>query len=183
MKFDHHALMHGKDYDGRDLTGWLAQEKFDGFRAFWNGFELRSRQGEKFAAPQWFFDGLPSTPLDGELYLGRGRLSELNAMVWNPESPLWKEALFVIFDAPTAEGGIVDRLLSIGALPLTAAIGPIFKVSASISEQLTALLITGGEGYMLRDPNAPYKRGRTDRLLKLNSVHNLPASFASSSLM
>jgi len=30
-------MMNGTDWTGQDVTGWIVQEKFDGFRAFWTG--------------------------------------------------------------------------------------------------------------------------------------------------
>ncbi len=31
-----------------------------------------SRQGNTFVAPEWFVEGLPTDPLDGELWMARG---------------------------------------------------------------------------------------------------------------
>ena len=40
-------------------------------RAYWDGKQFLSRQGNLFHAPDWFVEQLPETPLDGELWLGR----------------------------------------------------------------------------------------------------------------
>ena len=37
-----------------NVDGWLASEKLDGMRAFWDGSELLSRNGKRIAAPDWF---------------------------------------------------------------------------------------------------------------------------------
>ena len=169
MTFDHHELMHGRDFAGQDVSGWLAQEKFRGFRACWNCTELRSRQGEKFSAPDWFIAGLPAAPLDAELYLGPNRESQLNGMVWNRNSPLWREARLMVFDAPMATGGILERLASVHHDCAQVTIADVFTVGPDIGERLAALLAAGGEGFMLREPDAPYTRGRSKSLLKLKS--------------
>ncbi len=54
-----------------DLAGWWMSEKLDGVRAHWDGRALISRLGNPFHAPDWFLAGLPPTPLDGELWIGR----------------------------------------------------------------------------------------------------------------
>ena len=169
MTFDHHALMHGRDYAGQDVTGWLAQEKFNGWRALWTGERLLTRQGERLLAPEWFTAGLPSHPLDCELHLGRGRLVEIQRVAWNRNSPLWREARLMVFDAPLAAGGIRERMASITHACEHAEVADVFAVGQDIGERLTVLLAAGGEGYMLREPSAPYRRGRTSSLIKLKS--------------
>ena len=57
-------MMNGTDYAGQDVTGWIIQEKFDGFRAFWTGSRLIARSGATINAPAWFTAELPAMPLD-----------------------------------------------------------------------------------------------------------------------
>ena len=66
-------VMLADKYDERrlDPTGWLLSEKLDGVRAYWDGADFYSRNGNAFPAPAWFKQGLPATPLDGELWAGR----------------------------------------------------------------------------------------------------------------
>jgi DNA ligase-1 len=47
------------------LTDWWMSEKLDGVRAYWDGSQFLSRQGNTFHAPDWFIEHLPKTPLDG----------------------------------------------------------------------------------------------------------------------
>jgi DNA ligase-1 len=59
-------------WDGvEDPVGWWMSEKLDGVRAYWDGNALTSRLGNPFQVPEWFLAGLPSTPLDGELWADR----------------------------------------------------------------------------------------------------------------
>ncbi len=53
-----------------DLTDWWMSEKLDGVRAYWDGRQFISRQGNIYHAPDFFTAGLPDAPLDGELWLG-----------------------------------------------------------------------------------------------------------------
>src|SRR5262245_61120536 len=54
-----------------DLSGWWMSEKLDGVRAYWDGKQFLSRQGNLYHAPAWFTAGLPEVPLDGELWIDR----------------------------------------------------------------------------------------------------------------
>src|SRR5580658_1746325 len=47
-----------------DLTGWWMSEKLDGVRAYWDGKQFLSRQGNLYHAPDWFVAGLPDVALD-----------------------------------------------------------------------------------------------------------------------
>ena len=46
-------------------------EKLDGVRAYWDGHNFYSRNGNQFPAPDWFKEHMPSCELDGELWAGR----------------------------------------------------------------------------------------------------------------
>ena len=64
-----------------DPTGWLLSEKLDGVRAFFDGRQFLSRQGNLFHAPDWFRTGLPDVPLNGELWLGRKKFQRTVSIV------------------------------------------------------------------------------------------------------
>ena len=108
----HKDLMHGQDYAGQTVAGWLLQEKLDGLRALWTGSALITRSGNRFNAPDWFTAGLPSTLLDGELYAGRGTLRRLAGRLVSARSSAdedWRGVTFNVFDAPNSRGGYVER--------------------------------------------------------------------------
>src|SRR5688500_3311306 len=42
-----------------DLAGWWMSEKLDGVRAYWDGKQFISRQGNLYHAPDWFAAALP----------------------------------------------------------------------------------------------------------------------------
>src|SRR5438309_1165168 len=84
-----------------DLTGWWMSEKLDGVRAYWTGQKFLSRQGNEFLAPEYFVAGLPTFPLDGELWVGRGMFQKTVSIVRRQDKGSgWKELRYMIFDAP-----------------------------------------------------------------------------------
>lgn len=85
-----------------DPSNWLLSEKLDGIRCLWTGKALYTRDGTRLAVPAYFVRGFPSSPLDGELYLGRGRYTELVNILLNKEreDSDWLSITFVVLDAP-----------------------------------------------------------------------------------
>ena len=79
-------------------------EKLDGVRALWDGTQLRFRSGRVVAAPAGVPSRLPRTPLDGELWLARGRFDELSGLVRraSPDDALWRELRYMLFELPGA---------------------------------------------------------------------------------
>jgi hypothetical protein len=67
-----------------DPARCFVSEKYDGVRALWDGRVLRHRSGRAVSAPPSFIASLPAVPLDGELWLGRGRFDALSARVGAP---------------------------------------------------------------------------------------------------
>jgi len=105
-------LLLAESWDGvLDPKGWLLSEKLDGVRAYWDGKQFISRQGNLYHAPDWFVKSLPNVPLDGELWLGRKAFQRAVSIVRRQDkSDLWKEMTYIVFDAPTLEKGFEDRL-------------------------------------------------------------------------
>lgn len=66
-------LQKAKNYDNskHNITNWYMSEKLDGIRAYWNGKELLSKNGNKIYAPSWFTKDFPPFELDGELWTKR----------------------------------------------------------------------------------------------------------------
>jgi DNA ligase-1 len=63
---------------------------------------LWSRYGNPIMAPDWFLNTLPCTPLDGELWAGRGNFQKVMSCVRKdkPVDEQWKEITYGIFGAP-----------------------------------------------------------------------------------
>ena len=89
-----------------DPARCFVSEKYDGVRALWDGRVLRHRSGRQVSAPRSFIATLPDAPLDGELWLGRGRFDALSARVRRtaPDEREWREVRYMVFDTPV--GGV-----------------------------------------------------------------------------
>ncbi|WP_296540867.1 DNA ligase [Rhodoferax sp.] len=174
------ALMHAKLWPaGLDPKPYLVSEKLDGVRAVWDGHNLRFRSGLPIAAPGWFTAGLPKTPLDGELWLGRGRFDELSGTVRKkvPVEAEWRQLRYMIFDLPGAVGSFAERTARITAILAQARqpwLQAVAQTQVSHADSLQALLNQtvkeGGEGLVLHRANALWSPGRSDALLKLKPM-------------
>lgn len=167
-----------KNYDGRDLAGWVMSEKFDGVRAIWDGKKLKSRQGKEFCAPKSFISQLPPFGIDGELWAGYGSF-EKSASITARCDEDWGELEFLVFDAPEASGDLSARLAGLKDF-LAKNQGSQIKIIEQIKikntkeafEYLDKITAKGGEGVVVRDPSAPYKNGRQDSIMKLKKFYD-----------
>jgi DNA ligase 1 len=166
-----------------DPSAYLVSEKYDGVRAYWDGSSLRFRSGLPVAAPAWFLAALPATPLDGELWLARGRFEALVGAV-RRQQPLdaeWRAIRYMVFDLPGAAGTFAERAARISVMFKSAA-GPVVAVPqqrlasrAALDQQLQAVLAAGGEGLMLHRADAPHTPGRSGVLFKLKPLADAEA--------
>lgn len=164
---------------GRDPAGFLVSEKLDGVRALWDGQQLRFRSGLPIAAPRWFTAALPSTALDGELWLGRGRFDALSGIVRRaePVDADWRDVRYMVFDLPGAAepfGQRVARLKTVVAQVGQPWVQVVAQQSVPDAAALQALLAQtvkdGGEGLVLHRSSALWSPGRSDALLKFKPV-------------
>ena len=159
----------------RSPQGFLVSEKFDGVRAVWDGQVLRFRSGRVIAAPAWFLAGLPSLPLDGELWLGRGQFDAVSGAVRRsvPDDAQWRAVRYMVFDAWGLQEPFVQRVVRLRAA-LDAAGTPWLEAVAhesvarvqDLQARLQALVEQGGEGLVLHRADAPWRAGRTEALFK-----------------
>lgn len=159
-----------------DPAPYWVSEKLDGVRAVWDGRELRFRSGRRIPAPDWFIAGLPPQPLDGELWLARGRFDELSGIVRKaqPVDEEWRRVQYMIFELPDGAGTFterIERLRGFVERSGTTWLRPVeqFRVAdrAMLMKRLDAVIRAGGEGLMLHRADAAYRTGRSDDLLKL----------------
>lgn len=161
------------------LAGWWMSEKLDGVRAYWDGTKFLSRLGNTFLAPAWFTAGLPSHPLDGELWVGRGEFQTCVSIVRRQDAgQQWKQVQYLVFDAPHLDRPFEERLAYLATLwkdghPYAR---PHAHERCDSVEQLKAELTRveglGGEGLMLRKPGSKYEVGRSTTLLKVKTFHD-----------
>ncbi|HSU54787.1 MAG TPA: DNA ligase, partial [Candidatus Dormibacteraeota bacterium] len=166
-----------------DLTDWWMSEKLDGVRAYWDGKQFLSRQGNIYYAPDWFVEGLPAVPLDGELWLDRKKFQRTVSIVRRQDkSEHWKEIRFLIFDAPAANGGFEERLaflkdaLARGSAKFATQHGhERCKSLEALRAELARIEALQGEGLMLRQPGSKYVAGRSSTLLKVKTFRDAEA--------
>jgi DNA ligase-1 len=167
----------------RDLSGWWMSEKLDGVRAYWDGKQFFSRQGNVYHAPDWFLAGLPDVPLDGELWLDRKKFQRTVSIVRRQDkNDLWKEIRFLVFDAPALDGSFENRLAFCNT-HLQKYRPPYALAHAHdqcrdvehLRAELARVETLGGEGLMLRQPGSLYAAGRSSTLLKVKTFHDAEA--------
>ena len=166
-----------------DLAGWWMSEKLDGVRAWWTGREFLSRQGNVYLAPDWFVAGLPSLPLDGELWLDRKAFQRTVSIVRrHDQSDHWRRIAFVVFDAPAAAGPFETRQAFLETTlrehrPQYARVLQQDRCTGigHLQTELARVESLGGEGLMLRQPASRYEPGRSSTLLKVKTCHDAEA--------
>jgi DNA ligase len=152
---------------------------------------LRHRSGRTESAPAGFLAALPAEPLDGELWLDRGRFEPLSALVRRaePRDANWHSVRYMVFDTPGAalpfearlrrlarlgnttrsalDGALSARIEDAPRSPIE--IAPQWRIAddAALQRDLARTVAGGGEGLVLHVANAPYTPGRSDSLLKL----------------
>ncbi len=162
-----------------DVTQYLVSEKYDGVRAIWDGKTLRFRSGRDVPAPAWFIQRLPSTALDGELWLARKKFDELSGIVRRiaPVDEEWKRITYMVFELPDAPGSFDQRYIKMREVisatnwtQLRAVEQTRVTDRAELKRRFDAIIKGGAEGLMLHLADAPYVTGRSDVLLKLKPL-------------
>ena len=174
-------LLKLSEYKGQNVGGWLASEKLDGVRAYWDGRNLLSRNGKILAAPEGWSVHFPPFALDGELYTARGEFEKIQSTVMDktPSVTAWSEIKFHIFDVPEASGGLLERLSELEKFILQKPqAGQNLKIikqvkvkdNAEFEAFAEAVITKGGEGAVVREPNVPYERKRSKNALKYKKI-------------
>jgi len=167
-------------------NGWFLSEKYDGYRAIWNGQDFVSRNGNIFPSPPDFKKWLPTNEaLDGELFMGRENFQKCGLFKKKEaDCEAWKKAnvTYQIFDSPTMSGMFEERTAKIqklikdqckkhsGKCPLIMTKQIKVKTEADVYKHFDKLVSKGAEGVMLRAPNSPYDKKRSNYLLKVKQL-------------
>lgn len=186
---DFKPLMLAKDYQPETaLEKYWVSEKLDGIRAYWNGINLKTRNGHVIHAPKWFTQPLPSFPVEGELWAGRGRFHVVQTTVMDTQADdvAWRSIGFYLFDLPHDLDTFDNRYANLSrwleslkqqgdyshlALVEQYAINS----EVELNQKLLALSEKGAEGLMLKRIDVEYQSGRTDALLKLKTYQDREA--------
>ena len=172
-------------HDQIDITNYWVSEKFDGVRGYWDGMQMMSRQGNIIQTPLWFVDALPKTPLDGELWLGRGQFDRLSGIIrrHHIDEEDWRLVKYLIFDLPASEQTFdlrVEKIKSIVKRDNRSHIQSVeqFKLDDHVFllETLDRIVKNKGEGLMLHRGASHYQNSRSDDLLKLKKSSDAEAT-------
>ena len=167
-----------------NLKEYWASEKLDGVRAYWDGKQLKSRNGNMYRAPAWFTDDFPDQPLDGELWIGRGTFEQLVSTVrkQTPDHDEWRKVSYQVFDLPTSRAPFTERLALLKQL-FKKLDNPHIKMVEqtratdhdALMQQLNQVRTAGGEGLMLHRGSSYYQSGRSNDLLKVKPYQDAEA--------
>ncbi len=171
-----------KTYQGyEDIEGWFMSEKLDGIRGYWDGEQLKTKNGYKIHAPKWFTKNLPPFALDGELWTKRGDFENIQSIVLDDiPSKKWKEISYQIFEVPYIEGNFTERLqyankwLKEKQIKHAQVIKQIkYKNKEHLNKYLHYIENLGGEGVVIKNPKLLYFTGRSANILKVKSFDDM----------
>ena len=174
--------------------GWYLSEKFDGYRAIWNGKDFISRNGNIFAVPDWFRNWMPpAIAMDGELFVGREQFEKCGIFRKKvPDDNEWKKmnVKYQVFDCITIKAPFEERMKYLKKfvderckcdkkhlnIPNSIKCPIVFTKQIKIKNEtemyskFNSLVKKGAEGVMLRAPNSPYEPKRSSYLLKVKQL-------------
>jgi DNA ligase 1 len=155
-------------HPGVQLADYWVSEKYDGVRGFWDGQKLLTRGGLLINAPAWFTANWPKTPMDGELWAGRGQFQKAVSTVrqQTPDDAAWRGIKFM------ERLSTLNRTVSKLAVPWVQAVAQNKVAShAALQNHLKQITKAGAEGLMLHRGSSVYKGVRNDDLLKVK-IHD-----------
>lgn len=183
-------IQHGVSYQAvSNINQYLASEKLDGIRGYWDGKKLITRQGNVINSPSWFTLHWPKHPVDGELWIKRDKFQSLLSCVSrkNPDenrtTSCWRNVRFMMFDLPTYGGTFAKRveqmrkLVTHKASPYLSMITQVvYHNMSELENKLEEVIAEKGEGLMLHLASAYYKVGRNSALMKLKKHQDAEAT-------
>jgi len=170
---------HGK----YNISGWYMSEKLDGIRAYWDGVELVSKNGNKIHAPKWFIQNFPKFELDGELWTKRDDFETIqNIVLDKTPSKQWNKISYNVFEIPNQKGNFSERLnilqkwLSKNPNNYIRIIEQIeCKNEKHLNIYLEELIKNKAEGIILKNPKPNYFTGRSKDVLKVKKFFDKEA--------
>lgn len=198
------GVLLAKAYKAQSVDNWWVSEKWDGYRAVWDGNDFVSRAGKRFDVPNYFKDIMPpGIALDGELWRGRGEFEAMGLVrrhkpktqgaidAWVAE---WKSSdlTYNVFDILNDTRPFEDRMATLEELVDNrnncmadfgiADLKPLLSFTAQIQLTISDALVMaksviedGGEGVMLRKPKSLYIGKRSSTLLKIKEMADMEA--------
>jgi DNA ligase 1 len=175
-------LQKAKIYDEsiHNINNWYMSEKLDGIRAYWDGENMYTKNGNKIYAPNWFVKNFPKFELDGELWTKRDDFENIqNIVLDNIPSSKWNEITYNIFEVPNEKGNFSKRLeklsnyLKIHKNEYLKIIPQIkCKNKSHLNSYLQELLDKKAEGIIIKNPDLEYFIGRSENILKVKKFYD-----------
>jgi DNA ligase-1 len=142
-----------------------------------------TRQGQPIALPDKLRRQLPPVPLDGELWAGHGRFTQVQSTVLDAQAGAgWDAITYRVFDAPLQDAPFEARQNWLEQWlqgQKSSWIRVVTQHRCTDREHLMRFLTkverSGGEGVMLRAPSSGYQAGRSVALRKLKSFEDTEA--------
>ena len=158
-----------------NVIGWYMSEKLDGIRAYWNGHNLLSKNGNIINAPKYFTKNFPTFSLDGELWTKRNDFENIQSIVLDKKPSIkWKEITYNIFEAPSIKGNFIQRLAYAKnhfTKSKNSYVKFIKQIKCKNSQYLDVFLekivLFKGEGVIIKKGNLTYQEGRSSNILKV----------------
>ena len=179
------SLQKAKIYNDEvhEIKNWYMSEKLDGIRAYWNGKELLSKNGNKIYAPKWFTKNFPIFELDGELYTKRADFENIQSIVLDKiPNKEWEQITYNVFEVPNTKGNFLQRLEKIktwNKLYKNKYIKIIPQIKCknktNMNKYLEKLINQKAEGLMLKNPELEYFDGRSSNILKVKKFSDAEA--------
>ena len=166
------------------LDDYWVSEKYDGVRGYWDGEKLLTRSGAVLHPPAWFTAHWPKTPMDGELWAGRGQFEVASATIRQQpaDDAAWRHIHYMVFDLPGHPGPFTERITALNQLIAQLNIPwvqPVrqYKVAneAALKADMEQIVQQGGEGVVLHRGTSLYRAGRSDDLLKFKPYEDTEA--------
>lgn len=166
------------------VSDYLVSEKLDGVRAYWDGKQLISRQGNVFWAPRWFINNFPTQALDGELWIARKHFEKVSGIVRQRRinNANWHDVRFMVFDLPRSAANFEQRIAQIKKLINQSDSQYLMMIKqfrlnseTELLQRLELVVSQGGEGLMLHRAQAKYRAARSNDLMKLKRYDDAEA--------
>lgn len=156
-------------------------EKLDGIRAYWNGKDLLSKNGNRIYIPKEIIKNYPTFHLDGELWTKRDDFENIQSIVLDKTPTIkWKEITYNIFEVPNQKGNFYKRI-SVLENWLKTNNNTNIKIIKQIKCQnkkhlnlyLEILINKKAEGIIIKNPNISYFTGRNKNILKVKKFKDM----------
>ncbi|MCL1068164.1 DNA ligase [Shewanella olleyana] len=168
--------------DHIEVKDYFVSEKLDGVRGYWNGSNMLSRSGREITIPDWFVADFPPIKIDGELWIKRNNFESISALARSqkPDSLLWREVKFMIFDLPENIGQFSERVkqmitIAADSKHMQVITQQEFATQERLYQELDRVIALDGEGLMLHKKTALYKVGRSRDIVKLKPRYDAEA--------